>query len=184
MSSVIDTARAKVQSFANKHKVVFEDHGSVGFGRPCVGLTKGSGYVDFNPHRYAFKPFALNPDIETIEELYDRRLGAPDSVADAYHKHDCLAVLVKSCEACDDADERCPEHYDAAILQLADWVAHLESIGAEVVTYETGRQGVHLLVGGPVAYAVRSTDGKPWKRGQSPPSPDPAPATSEGRGDG
>lgn len=133
---VVDKARERIQAFANAQKIVFEDHGEVGFGRPCVGVTKGDGYVDFNPHRYVFKPFDLNPDIETIEDLYDRRLGPPDSVTDAYHKHDCLAVLVHG------------DDYDAATLQLADWVTHLESLGAKVVTYETGRQGVHLLMGG------------------------------------
>jgi hypothetical protein len=156
--TTIDKARGRIQAFANRQKAVFEDHGEVGFGRPCVGLTKGSGYIELNPYRYVFKPFDPNPEMETIDELSDRRLYAPDSVPDVYHKHDCIAVLVQD------------DDYNRAILQLADWVAHLESIGAEVVPYETGRQGVHLLVGGAIGYAVRATDGLVWKQGQREPT--------------
>lgn len=131
-----DEARANCQRFANAHKLVFEDRGEVGFGRPCVGFTKGNGYVEYNPLSRA-------DDYRRIPEFADDRLYAPDGV-EAYHKHDCLAVLVRD------------EDYDAAIRQLDQWVRHLESLGTvEVVSYETGATGFQAVISGVIGYALR-----------------------------
>ena len=46
--------------------------GECGFGRPCVGLLQGANWVDY-PYDF---PYDKVPDL-------------------AYHKHDCVAVLVE-----------------------------------------------------------------------------------------
>lgn len=106
--------RQELQEFANKHKVIFEDKGEVGFGRPCVGFLYGDNYVDHNPrNQETFKP---------IPEYADERLyahGAPD----AYHKHDCLAVLVHR------------DNYNEALRQLHNWIRHIESLGKVVMVF-------------------------------------------------
>jgi hypothetical protein len=131
----ITEARALCQRFANDHKIVFEDHGEVGFGRPCVGFTSGSGYIDIHPL-----------DRTDYNELWphDARLAAPRGV-EAYHKHNCLAVLVLG-----------DDDYDSAILQLAQWVEHLEAQGAvEIVSYPTGASGLQAMISGMVGKALR-----------------------------
>ncbi len=109
-------ARAKIQAFANEHKLVFEDRGTCGFGRPCVGLRHGDSYVDYNP--YDEKDYS-----EQLPEFFDERLSPPREVADSYHKHDCMAVLARGDEP----------NYDAAIKQLLAWIEHYEKIGVELV---------------------------------------------------
>jgi hypothetical protein len=129
----IDTARQICQTFANKHKVIFEDHGEVGFGRPCVGFTSGARYIDYNPRN--------NSDYELVWPDA-RPIGHPHGV-EAYHKHDCLAVLVA-------------DSYDAAILQLATWVEALEAQGElEIVTYATGATGLQAAISGIMGRAIR-----------------------------
>ena len=123
--------------FANKHKLVLEDHGEVGFGRPCVGFMHGDCYVAFNP--------SSHPDFELIPELYDKRLRPPEGVR-AYHKHDCLAVLVENNET----------SFDEGLRQLNEWVNHLEAQGEiEVVTYATGATGIQAIFSGTRAKAIR-----------------------------
>lgn len=132
---MIDKAVERCQNFATKHKLIFEDTGTVGFDRPCVGFIRGSGYIDYNPLQY--------PDFSNVWP-HDHRLGPPAGVEDAYHKHDCLAVLVHE------------ENYGVAIDQLAAWVDHLESQGeVEVVEYATGATGVHAFMTGAYHWAVR-----------------------------
>lgn len=149
--STVDKARERIQAFAREHRLVFEDHGEVGFGRPCVGLMHGDQYVAYRPTRYVFdSPWDINiSDIVRVEGFQDDRVCPPDSVTDAYHKHDCLAVLVHD------------DSYDTAILQLADWVARLEQVGVEIAPYQTGAQGVHALVHGLIGYAVRPAASQP-----------------------
>lgn len=123
-----------LQRFANAHKIVLEDHGEVGFGRPCVGFTHGNSYVDIHPLNMA-----------TYDRIWpdDDRLNAPSGVA-AYHKHDCLAVLVDN------------DDYTEALCQLDVWVRHLESQGElEVVDYNTGVSGVQAMFSGVLGHALR-----------------------------
>lgn len=123
------------EQFARKHKVIFEERGEVGFGRPCVGFVKGNGYIDYAPF-----------DFRTMESISppDDRLSPPESVPDAYHKHPCLAVLVHD------------DNYQAAIDQLAAWVQHLDTQGVvSVESYSTGATGIQALVSGVTGYAVR-----------------------------
>ena len=125
--------------FANKHKLILEDNGEVGFGRPCVGfISKGGNYLDYNPYSH--------PDYEPIWER-DERLEPPKDVTDAYHKHDCFAVLVHN------------ENHEDALRQLLLWVKHLEKQGElEVVEHNTGAEGVQAILSGVIGYSLRFKD--------------------------
>ena len=132
----IKAARKVCEDFAIRHKVVFEDEGEVGFCRPCVGFLRDS-YVDYNPINMK--------NYEEKIEGFDEYLSAP--VKDAYHKHDCMAVLVYD------------DGYDKAIIQLAEWVKEWESKGPmEVVTFRTGYgplDGFAAMLHGSFGYAIR-----------------------------
>lgn len=72
--------------------------GTVGFGRECVGIAHDGSYIDYS---------GLTSQAE---------FWTPE---DAYHKHDCLAVLGRG---------------DDAITQLHDWVKWLDEHGYTVET--------------------------------------------------
>ena len=109
--------------------------GEVGFGRPCVGfLTEHGNYVDYNP------PTGENYDYPFGQ---DHRLDAPNDVVDAYHKHDCLCVLVRN----DDLNE--------AARQLLLWVRAIESHGSPTVqSFPTGKVGIQAMFSGTTSYAI------------------------------
>lgn len=131
----ITEARKLIQEFANEHKVVFEDDGECGIGRDCVGLLHGNNYVAYNPIK-------CDDTYDHIKDFYDERFHqmAP---ADAYHKHDCFAVLVHD------------EDYDTAIIQLGEWVVRLNEIGVELDSYSTGATGMQALLSGLMGTAFR-----------------------------
>lgn len=126
----LEECRNNIQEFANRFKLIFEDEGEAGFGRECVGLTNGNNWVDYNP---------TGQDYEYIKDFYDERLYqiAPP---DAYHKHNCLAVLGRG---------------ENAIRQLSDWVDRLNELGAVVEEYETGATGIQAMVSGITCPAVK-----------------------------
>ena len=124
----------KLSVFADKHGISLVSKGEVGFGRSCVGFTMGSNYIDYCPIDMS--------TYEPIEKLNDDRLYAPDGV-EAYHKHNCLAVLVED------------DDYDEALRQLAMWVDHLTSQGeVEIVSYRTGATGMQAMLTGSTGYAI------------------------------
>ena len=127
--------RGKLERFALKHKLVLQERGEVGFGRPCVGFCHGDQYVNYNPHK-------SDGDYKQIEKLYDNRHHqlTPE---DAYHKHTCMAVLVHN------------ENYDEALRQLGDWVEKLERIGVEVIEFKTGAKGVQAIMTGLFGRALK-----------------------------
>lgn len=112
----IDEHRANIQEFANKHKVIFDDEGECGFGRECVGLTSGNNWIDFNPFG----------EEDYIAEFYDARLNKIKP-HDAYHKHDCIAVLGRG---------------DEAITQLSEWVDGLKALNITIVDRPSGASNV------------------------------------------
>lgn len=129
----------KFKDFAFKHGLIFEPKGQVGFGRECVGfLAKGGSYIDFDPWLYddEIAVFTNDEDWE----------WCPSSVADAYHKHDCMAVLVQD------------EDYQTALNQLELWVDHLENVNVKVVQYKTGAKGMQAMVNGVIGYAFRRVE--------------------------
>ena len=131
----IEDCRKVIQEFANRFKLIFEEEGLCGFGRECVGLTNGNNYVDYNPTD------SVNYDY--IKEFYNDKFYdiAP---ADAYHKHNCLAVLGRG---------------EISIRQLADWVDKLNEMGAVVEKYATGATGLQAMISGTHNYAVRVKNG-------------------------
>ncbi len=120
-----------LQDFANRHKIVFNDEGECGFGRECVGLSHGDGWIDHNPHNHTtYKP---------IEDVAcpEAQEFSPEG---AYHKHDCLAILGRG---------------DGAIKQLADWMRALEASGTvDIVDFEPGATGIQALISGMTSRAV------------------------------
>jgi hypothetical protein len=148
----ISEIRKELQEFANKHKIIFEDDGECGFGRPCVGFLK-EGWVNHNPRKH----FDSIPDDwdELIPDGFpnDRRL-CPDykRVPDHYHKHDCLAVLIRA----DDWDNIKAKERNKALRQLHNWIVDLEKEGElEVELFETGATGLQAMFTGITAYAIR-----------------------------
>ncbi len=119
-----------IQDFANKHKLVFEDNGEIGFGRECVGLLHGDNYIEYNP---------MDSDFNYMPDFYDERFNniAPEN---AYHKGDYLAVLGTG---------------ESAISELSQWVDSLKEIGVEIGNYPTGATGLQAMISGFTAYAIK-----------------------------
>jgi hypothetical protein len=135
-------ARTLLREFAQKHKIVFNEEGECGFGRPCVGLSHGNSWIDYNPYYYE-ETGELNPPLADLDELNDPRFHAPDGV-EAYHKHSCLAVLGRG---------------DAAVVQLAVWIKAITDAGeVEVVQYNNGKKGVQAMLSGPISPAIAFKD--------------------------
>lgn len=121
----IEQAREICGRFALKHRVIFDDQGECGFGRECVGF-RDKGWIGHNP-------YTMSGDYDRIESLACEDAYPPDDV-NAYHKHDCLAVLGRG---------------DEAVIGLAKWVLKLEAAGTvEIVTYETGATGMQAMISG------------------------------------
>lgn len=126
------TAKEICEKFALKHKVIFDEEGTCGFGRSCVGFSSGSGWVDHNPRE-------LSGVYARIDELACEAANPPLGV-DAYHKHDCLAVLGLGSEP---------------VIQLATWVRHMEAAGdVKIMSYATGATGIQALMYGAIGHAV------------------------------
>ena len=132
-----------IDNFAKEHGVFFKQKGECGFGRPCVGLlsSEEGNYVDYNPTSDVYDDEVGFKPIFTEEPLfYDI---APE---DAYHKHDCFAVLVHD------------DNYAEGIRQLSEWVDNLREMGVELKTYETGAVGIQALLSGKTGYAFVKKD--------------------------
>jgi hypothetical protein len=112
--TIADEKYLFLRDWAAANKCALEDKGEVGFGRPCVGIMYGSSYVDWD---YATMPSRSVP-------------------VDAYHKHDCLAVLVHG------------DDYDAALEQLYTWVVAINEANMKV---EVGARKTHNAPGTPGA---------------------------------
>lgn len=127
----IEEHRINIQEFANKHKIIFDDEGECGFGRECVGLTNGNNWVDYNPTSY--------PDISYVEGFFDERFFdiTPEN---AYHKHNCIAVLGRG---------------DSAIIELSEWIDKLNEIGVTVEKYKTGATGIQAMISGLFGTAIK-----------------------------
>lgn len=65
--------------FCAKHNLTLELNGECGFGRDCVGVTINENYPDYMWYDSDFNRIDNNGEV-----------WCPD---DAYHKHDCVAVL-------------------------------------------------------------------------------------------
>lgn len=125
---------AMMIAWCEENNCTLQTKGEVGFGRPCVGVLYGQTYVD-----------------------YDYELGYPVNGGfwtpeNAYHKHDCLAVLVHD------------EDYNSALDELYNWIVWLvgNNFQVEVQPRETynkdgaGRQLELLMHGLTQAKLVRA----------------------------
>lgn len=124
-------AKEICEKFALKHKIIFDEEGECGIGRECVGFSSGNSWIDHNPHNYSdYKPL----------KKFACKAARPPAGIDAYHKHDCLAVL---------------GHGEASVIQLAKWVKHMEKSGeVEIVEYPTGATGFQALFSGSIGRTV------------------------------
>ena len=140
----ITRARKICQNFANEYKVIFEDKGECGFGRPCVGITSGTNWIHHNP-------CSMEGDYLPIPELACDACHPPNTVVDYYHKHDCLAVLYHG-----------DSYRDWAIIQLAMWIQHMKHQGSvHIIQFATGAAGIQALVSGLTSKAVFIGDNPP-----------------------
>ena len=87
--------------WAARWGATFQPVGEVGFGRECVGILHGTSYIDYS------NLWEVAPGTE---------FWTPE---DAYHKHECLAVLGRG---------------DDAIGQLYAWVKWIDEHGWTVAT--------------------------------------------------
>ena len=148
----LDAIRIELMDFCKAHGVTLYEKAECGFGRPCVGIMDAGGgnYVDHNPHQA--------PDYDPIAEFEDPRLYAPEGV-NAYHKHECLAVLITGSE--EDMDG-----YDTAIRQLHRWIQNIETEGeVEIVEYDRYAEGhvvnpIQMLISPPKGWAIRFKEGR------------------------
>lgn len=119
---------AMMTEWAGRFGATIQSRGEVGFGRPCVGVVYGQSYVDLSNNDYM-------GDYQCVP--------TPDGVEDAYHKHECMAVLVHE------------DDYDRALEQLCLWIEWCiaEDYGIKIESRRTmnqdgfGRQ-LELIMGG------------------------------------
>lgn len=138
------------QDFANKHELIYKREGEVGFGRECCGFLATNGsYVDYSPTKAVYAESAINPhNFVDVPEFARENLTPPDDeVPNAYHKHECLAVL---------ASEEAGGHH----AQLARWVLYMESIAKNtngelfVDRYDNGYRGMQAMMNQGYGYAI------------------------------
>jgi hypothetical protein len=118
MTDLYDIARATCVRFAELHNLQFTEQGSVGFGRDCVGFLRGSRYVEYGPGYFEGRDHTEYKRYDGIGEDVSHGAYPPSSlVPDAYHKHQCFAVLVHG------------DDVRGAVVQLAAWVDRMEREG-------------------------------------------------------
>lgn len=118
----IEEAREYCKLWAADRKAVFEDHGTVGFFRPCVGIISGTQYIAYDYEDKGQLPYLY----VSADDWHVAAYLAPD----AYHKGEYLCVLAGWGP---DGDDPPQSNYDAATLQLAAWLKKLEPYTIETV---------------------------------------------------
>lgn len=106
-----------LETWAARNKCYLQQKGEVGFGRPCVGICYGSTYVDLPLY-----PMSADRESSEMKDYLRQWAALPPGPEDAYHKHDCLAVLVHG-------EEDDTAAYDKAMEQLHDWITVLNKDG-------------------------------------------------------
>ncbi len=108
--------------WAAKNGCALALEGEVGIGRPCVGILVDGNYPDY--HWYAEKTYErCDPNGEVF---------AP---RDAYHKHDCVAVLGRG---------------EEAETQLFEWLTWFDDRGFKVTSNmdaEIARDPIRVMMG-------------------------------------
>ena len=112
----VQKMRTFVEKFCEKFDNLEFSIGEVGFGRPCVGLLyEDSSYISWRAYDEDY-----NTRKECIKELTDAHFKIPD----AYHKSDCIAVLVT-------------DSYSKAIKQLYKWVELISGYDMKIEVFKS-----------------------------------------------
>lgn len=123
----------KVVQFSEEVGAEFHIHTSCGIGRPCIGIIKGSGFIAYNPlyDECTVEPYTMQSPEDEYGHITQLYCAEFDNVKppNAYHKFDCLAVLL--------TESNKSKNYEQAIDELYNWVVELEKIGVELVHYKT-----------------------------------------------
>jgi hypothetical protein len=107
-----------ITEWAARYRCSLQLNGQVGFGRDCVGVLNDGTYIDSGDVKWGGDRFA----------------GDWWEPEDAYHKHDCLAVL---------------GHDDDALAQLYAWVKWLDGHGYGVgIVYREPASDIDLVFHG------------------------------------
>jgi hypothetical protein len=148
--------------------VRLELDGSVGFGRPCVGVMWGNAYVDTPGSEHNEHPPGVRTGLitEDMRRRIDRMRPPGDPLGDdyiaAYHKHDCLCVL---------KGDDTPEAFEQAVDGLYRWVMHLAEHDAVVELeeheFEPYHSPEHKLLHGPTRPVIRFADDAPFIPGHA-----------------
>lgn len=127
----------ELRAIAHEWDCTLELDGEVGFGYECVGISRGSNYVDFSYLAWYFDEPTQEAK-QAMAALYSEIQGtAPDR---AYHKHECLAVL---------------GHDDESQLQLYTWVKEIKRLGWTVGSQLERDMGPGTATMGEVLYGHR-----------------------------
>lgn len=123
----LSTMEADLTAWAAEWGVTYQ-RGEVGFGRNCVGFIhdESGSYVDL---------YEMGADYLPVDPELEQATRPPAMVADAYHKHDCLAVLVHG------------EALPSAVAQLYAWVGSLRLNGFTVKVVPRRTMDVSALLG-------------------------------------
>jgi hypothetical protein len=128
----LDEMRAWLHKWGDENRCFFQAHGECGFGRPCVGMIATGHYIDYG----GYTSFDPPTQIEGYDSV--RNKVCQSSPEDAYHKDDCLAVLVHG------------DDYDEATRQLYEWVKGIDAAGLTVEIQDRQSSGyMDVLIHGP-----------------------------------
>jgi hypothetical protein len=114
----MNTKIDKIIKFCEEIDAEFYIHSSCGLGRPCIGIVKDSSFIEYNP---------IDDNLQyKLDYYYEgfNKIAPPD----AYHKFNCVAVLLHG------KDDIIMD-YEEAIDQLYNWVLDLEEIGVVLVEF-------------------------------------------------
>lgn len=103
-----DLSKEYLNNFCNYLDIELIEKGSIGFGRPCVGIYKDGCYIGYNSIYYTCNSFYYYFKNDKRFDNY--------KAYNAYNKVSCFAVL---CE--DDVFK-----YRKAIIELANWIYKLD----------------------------------------------------------
>ncbi len=100
-----------LRGWAAKNDCKLEIQGTVGFGRPCVGILYDKGNA-FGGYYLSYQYYGMEGDQEQLRRVYE--IVAKAKPTDAYHKSDVLAVLGEGF---------------AALDQLYEWIVAIDAAG-------------------------------------------------------
>jgi len=169
----IDIARKVCEDFAARYDLSWQEAGYCGFGRPCVGFTRNSLWIQYDPIDTSKW---RDEDRDAMYIIKSGDVRAPEGV-EAYHKSDFLCVLKTETEtalvktivglvgattgnveavknAQEMPDPEVPvESTNRAISQMAHWVTEIEKRGdVSIVPYDSGADGLQAILDGTTTF--------------------------------